>query len=650
MHDHLPPRLRAVNVLTVVSLASLAMLAACSGGSSDAPAAGTATTMSGTVAVGAPITSGKMRVLDATGATVASDVTIDANGRYADIALTGPAPYRIEACGYAGPNYTCVYSVANGAGTVNVTSLTTATVLLAAGADPGSLMTGAAAALTTDSVAAAQVQLRTSLASVLTSAGVNPNIDFVSADLTAGSRAGYDGVLDAVSVNLGKDTTAFVQITPRLGQGNLYLEQGRTTGSVTSSASAASLQLSGLETLFQNMTASLASPAACVASATAIANSLASNVQMSLGEGDAAHGIADVSAGLCGFFGTGDDGSSPIWGYRFLSPTLGRCDLSGAAPICPVSFVLQSPEGDVMPVGSGMAVTKEAGAWKFMGDLVPIQIHASAKAQRTKRIDSATPVYQYDRALAFEVAAVSGLACAKVSQHDADGIATPIAFYKLHPGASHQVRLALWTPDGFQNSASLNPLVGSTRSADDTWVGLPQGDAGDAVIRNFYRGGRSVNIALYSDASCATPFAVSGRDNFDVDVDGVPPVWAAMPNLPWPEVDAATAASLRSLSIDSGSTGSFAAAWTFPNGVLGVKGSTVCGSRATCGESGGGRLGEASTRGGAHSVTVALHDMGVSVAADDDKTFALYGSSGDGIDLQTNFSSCPASADGESCH
>src|SRR5262249_34015270 len=99
-----------------------------------------------------------------------------------------------------------------------------------------------------------------------------------------------------------------------------------------------------------------------------------------------------------------------------LSPTLGRCDLSGNAPLCGVSFTLQDPNGGVQPVGTGMAVTKENGAWKFYGDLLPLPIYASAKAQRTLRIDTANPVVNYDRAFAFEVGAVAGLACAKVAQ------------------------------------------------------------------------------------------------------------------------------------------------------------------------------------------------------------------------------------------
>jgi hypothetical protein len=639
--------------LNIASFATVALLAACGGGSGPgsvaAPAAAGSAPLSGTVAVGAPITNGRLRVLDANGALVASDVTIDADGHYADITLSGPAPYRIEACGYAGPNYLCVYSVASAGGTANVTPLTTATMLLATGQSPDSLMSGAAPALTTDSVATAQTQLRTSLSSVLSSAGVSGSIDFVSATLDAGSRSGYDGVLDAVGVSVGQDTQPFVQITPRIGEGNLYLEQGHSTGTMTSSASAASLQLSGLETLFRNMSDSLASASACTSETTGILRSLAAHSQMSMG-GGAAVGPTQVAAGLCSFFATGDGGNTPMWGSKLLSPTLGRCDLSGASPVCGVSFVLQSPAGDVQPVGSGMAVTQEGGGWKFLGDLIPIEIHASAKAQRTRRVDTATPIYEYDRALAFEVAAVSGLACAKVSQRNADGAPVAIAYYKRHPGATSQSRLSLWTADGFGWGASLDPSVGATRSEDDTWIGLPQGTEGDSVIRNFYRGGRSVNVALYSDASCSTPFAIAGKSDFDVDVDGVPPVWSSMETMPWPELDADSQAALRTLAIGADASGSLHAAWTFSRGPLGVNGATVCSDRSACGQGGTGRLGERSLRPSARDATVTLHNIGTAVAADDAKTFALYGRNGEGVDLQSNYSSCPLTEATQACH
>ena len=655
-----------------LALAALLQLSACGGGSDGVTAAAPApsgnalapvteptpapapapapvsTILAGTVAVGAPITGGTLRILDADGAVVAADVPIDADGRYAGVALTGPAPWRIEACGHAGPNYLCVYSVASAGGTANVTPLTSAAVLLAAGQSPGALMSGTAPALTSESMATAQTQLRASLAGVLSNAGVASGFDFVSGTLAAGSRSGYDGVLDALGVTIGQDARAFVQITPRLGVGNLYLEQGNSSGSVTGSASAASLGLAGLEVLFRDMNAALVSAAACGSDAAGLRRSMASNASMSMGE-SVAEGPAQVAQALCGYFAQGD-GGTPIWGAKLLSPTLGRCDLSGAAPVGGVSFVLQSPEGDVVPVGNGMSVTREDGAWKFMGESTPAGIHASAKAQRSVRIDGGTAVADYDRALAFEVSALPGLACAGVAQRDAAGDAVTIGYYKRHAGAEGQRRLSLWTSDTFGNAPSLDPLAGATRSADDTWIGLPQGAAGDALIRNFYRGGRSVVVSLYADAACGTPFAIAGRSAFEVDVDGVPPVWSAMEALPWPEIDDASSTALRTLTVGSGATGSLRAAWTFGRGPLGLNGATVCAGRADCGQGGAGRLGDRSLRPGARDATVALANRGPALGAGDAKTLALYGRTGEGVDLQSNYSTCPSVAAGESCH
>lgn len=630
-------------------IAAIATLSACGGGGSSATTTATASTLSGTAAVGAPITSGKLRILDASGAVVASDVNIDADGRYANITLTGPAPYRIEACGYAGPNYTCVYSVTSGPGTANVTPLTTATVLLASAQSPESLMTGTAPTLTDASVATAQSQLRSSLVNVLASAGITGAFDFISGVLEAGSRSGYDGLLDSIGVTTGKDTQPFVQITPRLGEGNLYLEQNATSGTVTSSVNTAGLQLSGLETLFENMTRSIASPAACANETTGMRAWLAPAARMSLGDGAPAQGADNVAAGLCSFFGQGEDGNTPMWGARFLSPTLGRCDLTGANPVCGVSFVLQSLEGDVQPVGDGMGVTQIDGIWKFKGDLLPIPVQASAKAQRDKRIDGVEPVFDYARALAFEVGAMPGLACAKVAQRDSSSTPVTIAYYKPHPGATGQQRLSLWTQNSFGQSVSLDPIVGATRSADDTWVALPQGADGDNLIRNFYRGGRSVTVSLYGDSACTSPIAFDGKSEFEVEVQGVPPVWSAMTSLPWPEISAATQSAIRDLALDAGATGTFAASWTFDHGPLGLGGATVCGDRAACGSGGTGRIGEGSLRGGAVAATIPLQNTGPAIAADNSKMLALFGRNGEGVDLQSNFLSCTAVGSGERC-
>lgn len=642
----------AFSALTAAVLASLAMLSACGGGNDVVTPVATVATLpvnslAGTVAVGAPITNGKLRILDATGAVVAADIAIAADGSYPPVTLTGPAPYRLEACGYAGPNYLCVYSVADAAGTANVTPLTTATVVLASGKDPAASMTGAASGLTAAEVAAAQAQLQATLAAIMASAGISGDFNFVTGPLDAGSRDKYDKLLDSLGIKLGTDGQPFVQIVPRLGDGNAYLERGSSAGVLTANAGAAALKLGGLETLFVNMSAALASPAACAADATGMRRSLSANAQLSMGN-DAAIGRDAVAMALCSFFNEGD-GGTPLWGSTLMSPTLGKCDFSAASPVCGISFVLRGSDGNVMPVGSGMGVALEADVWKFAGDLLPVQIRASAKAQRTKRIDTANPAYEYNRAIAFEVAAMPGLACAKVTQRSADGAAVTLAFYKPHPGAMNQRRLALWTSDGNGQGASLDPMVGATRSGDDSWLALPEGSAGDAVIRNFYRGGRTVVVSLYSDAACSSVFAVAGKSAFEVDVEGVPPVWLGMETLPWPELDASTVAAVRALAIDGTATGSLRAAWTFPRGMLGINGATMCGGRASCGDGGTGRLGSLELRPGATSAALNLRNIGPTVNGDDAKTLALYGRNAEGVDLQSNYSSCPGVAAMEIC-
>jgi hypothetical protein len=601
-------------------------------------------TLSGSVAVGVPMTDAHLRVLDASGNIVVQDVVVAADGAYPPVTLTGPAPYRIEVCGYNGPNYDCEFSVAQGPGTANITPITTAIVLLASGSDPSSVMSGPASGLDSTAVGDAQTQLQTGLADVLASAGVAADLDFIGGNLTAGSRAGYDRILDSVGVSTGVDTQPFVQITPRLGSGNLYLESGSAPlGQITSDAGSDTLPLASLDTLFQNMTAALANADACADPVHGIATQLASSVRMSMGDTPNS-GPPAVGAALCQFFASGDNGTA-MWGSRLLSPTLGRCDLTGQAARCHVSFVLQSPSGDVENVGDGMAVALEGGAWKFLGSYDPIEIHANATAQRSRRIDGDTPVDSYYRAISFQVPALAGMSCAQISQTDALGNVVTIAWYKRHDNT--QRNLSLWVTAN-TNERSLDPAVGMTRNADDTWMGLPQGEEGDAVVRNFYRGGRTVSIALFSDLTCTTPFTVAGQGSFDVDVLGVPPVWSAMATMPWADLTDAAATALRTLALDANATGSYAAAWTIAHGRLGVDEMTFC-ADMQCGAGSPGRIGEMRFAPGGSSATVSLQNGPTPLAADGFKELALYGKTGDGMMVESNILSCPASPAGQMC-
>ena len=623
---------------TAVLAAIALMVTACGDSPDNADASAASAGLSGSVAVGAPITDGTLRVVDATGTVVASGITVNENGTYTLPELTGTAPFRIEACGYAGANFQCLYSVAQGPGTANVTPLTTATVLLASGQSPSDLISGSNTALSADAVSNAQTALRDGLASVLAAGNVPATFDFVSGNLDAGSRTGYDKVLDAIGVTTGVDANKpFVQITPRLGSGNLYLEQGVRTGTVTADASAGSLSLGGLEALFRNMSAAIASSSTCNDPTTGIRASLATIARMNDEDGTSVSGPADVATGLCAMLD-----EQGMFGSKLLSPTLGKCDLSGANPICRIGFVLQGVDGSVEKVGNGMGVTQENGTWKFAGDIDVISVYASAKAQRDARLDGDTPVYSYSRAIAFDIPAVTGVACAKVTQHDQDGHEVTLAYYKRYPTGTVR-RLSLWQQNAFSNTRSLDRNVGALRSADDTWVALPDGTEGDDVVRNFFRGGRTVTVTTYSDASCDTPFAAGGQTHtsFEVEVAGVPPVWAAMPNLPWPDLTAGARANLLSFSLAANAQADFTAAWTFPRGPLGLNGSTFCSDRAHCGEDDVGRIGGGRVAATATSATVHVQNGSTALLAGGYKMLALYGRTADGVDLQANAIVCP---------
>ncbi|MBC7995511.1 MAG: hypothetical protein H7Z15_19950 [Rhizobacter sp.] len=622
----------------VLSVLGAAILSACGGdpGSSSAPApSAPAAQLSGTVAVGAPITGGTLRVIDANGTVVASGITVADDGSYSVPTLSGTAPYRIEACGYAGPNYQCIYSVTQGPGTANVTPLTTATVLLATNLSPGDVMSGSGSALTGNAVSAAQDRLRSSLSGVM-SGNVATDFDFVSGSLSGGSRTGYDKLLDSIGVNTGVDGSPFVQITPRLGSGNLYLDQTTTAGSVTVDSGASNLSLTGLETLFRNMSAAVQNADACAHASTGMVSSMASAARMSDDEGGSLTGATQVGNGLCSMFA-----AEELFGSRLLSPTLGRCDFSGSDPVCRVSFVLQSPEGNVQPVGQGMGVTREGGVWKFLGDLSAVQIHASAKAQRDVTFQDGATTITYARAIAFDIPALTGLQCAQVTQRDAAQAVVTVAYYKNYGNGAR--RMSLWQQNTMSNQHSLDPLVGALRSGDDTWVTLPDGTEGDAVVRNFFRGGRTVTVSLFSDTSCTTAFLVSGQSVFEVEVEGVPPTTAQLPNLPWTDLTPTARQALFDLTLAANASGTYNAAWTFSHGSMAVGGATFCTDRARCGDGDTGRISQdrrfAPT---ATSAAITLNNGGTGVEANSYKMLALYGRMGDGLDLQSNAVACPS--------
>ena len=631
-------------LMGAVSLASLSLLSACGGGNSaSAPGAtgslaGSSHTLSGTVAVGAPMVDALVRIMDSAGNVVSSGVGVDAAGSFTGVTLTGTGPYRIEACGHVGDNYRCVYSVSQGAGVANVTPLTTAAVLLATGDSPEDLMNGPGTSLDASSIAAAQTTLRTGLAGILADAGVPSNFDFISGDLSAGTRTGYDRVLDSVGVTTGEAASApFVQITPRLGTGNLYLESGSAPqGALTVDSHAASVSLTGIETLFRNMSQAMVGDTACRANLPGL---LASTASMSFDSPNPATGSADVATLMCDFIGTSNEG--PGFGVSFVSPTLGRCDLSGADPICRVSFVLRLQDGSLQSIGEEMAVVREGQTWKFKGDVNPIGIHANAALQRTQTFDStgALAFNEHSRAFQFDIQAITGLQCAKVTQRDSAGAEVLLAYYKRYSGSPQ--RLSVWRNSFGVLLSDPTDAGGQLRGSDDSQIQLPSGTPGDAAITNFYRGGRTVKVALYTNANCTGPLVLDGRSEFDVDMMGVPPLADRIESFPWPTLSAASVSSLRTLTLAANASATLHASWTFARGYTGLDSAYFCTSR-NCGF----RPGDIGFSAAAQSVALPLTNGGTPLSASDFKMLTLSGRTGEGMGVQNNFVYCSGTIGG----
>ncbi len=613
----------------------LFLLAACDGNSaytppvsSGAPPPPASTGLTGSVAVGVAIMQGKLRVLDATGTVVAQDITVEADGSYNIPTLTGSAPWRIEACGYAGANYECIYSVAQATGNANVTPLTTAAVLLASNQQPGSLMTGAASGLSAAAVDNAQTQLRTGLAPIM-SGNIASDFNFITGSLTAGSRSAYDRVLDSVGVSSGQDGGTFVQITPRIGTGNLYLEPGTTNGTVAADTQAAALPLAQIDALFSRMTTKLVNEAACLGP-NGLAAEVSSNARFE-GENGPVTGAEPVAAEMCGFFTEAD-----IWGATFLNPTLGRCVTTGGESRCHVGFDLRTPDGTVLPVGNGMGVVFAGNTWKFLGAADPVNVYISARVQRQTRIDNLAVAPSYMRALSIDITRVPGLECATVTQSIAGGASHMFAILKAHDNAAR--RMSIWRANAQGTEESLNASIGFLRGSDDSWYTLPDGAPGDEVVRNFFRNGRNVVVSLFSDAACSVPLVVEGVSTIEVEIEGVPPVYASLPTFPWPELTPATVTAVGGVTLGANSTGSLSAAWTYPNGRSGISGVTFCGSLADCGDQSPGRFGEREISPATPFVTLPLQSSSLALGVS--RTLSLHGTGPDGVAMQSNFTDC----------
>ncbi|WP_144006672.1 hypothetical protein [Pelomonas sp. KK5] len=576
-----------------------------------------------------------LSILDATGKSMASNTSVPASGSYGPIALaSGTGPFRLAACGYAVDRYTCLYSVTQSGGTAQITPLTSAVVLLASGVNPSSPMSGAVTGLSATAVAAAQGQLQTALAPALADAGLASNADLLTTALTAGSRSGYDRLLDSVAVTVGQDGSPYVQLESRMGGGIVTLTGTGVGGELTIDAGAAGVTLAGISTLFTQMTAAMASASACSANMPGL---MAPNARMNLA--NIAFTGADIGAGLCNVIGTGifSDGTYK-YGTKLLAPQLGRCDFSGSTPVCRVSMVAQTPAGALLTFAQNQSVAWQGnGTWLFYGDAQPFPTSAEVRVQRLRRVDGGAQVDSYLRSIGVGISTLSGALCARVTQADPNGGDVTLAYMKPGTGSTN---LSIWTVDAVNGQLSGDPTTGAIRGNDDRWIPLPDGSDGDALVRNFAVG-HSLKVALYSDDSCSTP-----ASTFSLDLAAVPPLSTALASQPWPSLATASATALAGLKGAAAAKVNLSASWTLPSPPPALSTAQLC-TDSLCNT--GSILATLPVAPGALTAALSATLGSTALDASSFKQLRLNARNGDGLLLQADFQSCTTAAPGSAC-
>lgn len=598
-----------------------------------------------------------VRVLDATGKTVADKKAVTAaTGAYGPIALTGTGPFRVEACGSVGDRPICVWGATNAGGTLNLTPLTSAITVLASGQSPETLMNGASQGLSDAALASAQTQLRAAIAPALSDAGLASDVDLLTSVLTAGSRTGYDRMLDSVAVGLGSDTKAFVTLTSRLGSGTAYLEPGTTQGAMSFDAGAAGIDLTGLDALFAKLAIATANIGNCQSSQVGLQPLFDANARASVDAISAPFtGAKDAAQLIClrmnGVLGDGE----VLFGGKLLPSTLGRCDFGAGDPLCRVSFVYQNAAGFQRRLGVEQAAVKRPSGWFFLGNRLEVQATAAARLVLTRRVDSTAPD-AYARYLDISIPAITAtgggvLQCARVSQKDTSGADVPLALFKKAGSGSY---LSLWSVSSSDATPSLDPASGTTLGNDIISLPVPPGAAGDAVARNFVRAGRSLKIELFKDSACGTPLGGQDGDAIGIELAGRLPVTAASQSAqPWPVLAAKAITDLTGMKGAVNAKISYGPTWTLPRGDLLPDRAQLCTDTACSNKLADLELGVVvkGTPIGAFATGASLNATvgNTAVDATSYKLLRITGRMADGLVLQLDSQSCSAQTSGLPC-
>lgn len=626
-------------VRSAIYFTALAFFAGCGGGGSTGssstpnpnpppPSSPAPQVLSGTVAVGAPMLNATVTVRDAAGTE--RSVSAGADGKYAGLSVEGlVAPFRVQACGLVNGDYICLHSLAPSSGTANVTPLTQAGVTLALGQDAAAMFGGSnVAAPDKTKFDAVKAQLTTALSPVLSALGLPSSLDFASTPFSA-DRTGMDKLLDAVRITTGTDpgtgasSKTFVQVEGRIGAGNVYLTSDGSKTGILAAGPALDVDLKGISALFKAM-----SDAVGTADASSCAQHMSDAAifdpafKLSIEDGPLMT-ASTAPAMLCSMISRMN-----MLGGMVANPVLRSCDFSGADKSCLVSFdVIRE---DTVFEGAELALVLRSGSaqWGLLGTASGYEIHVNANVQKTIRIDVENAVPEYTRAISFDIKSKAegqetAVRAAKVYQHDAAGTGwdgTPIVTLTMSDAClGRSPRLAVVSGDG--------------SNCDSTWLSLERFGQnltdGDELIDKFYKRGREVRIVLFSDVAGTQELASVIKR-----VDGVPPKSAALPSMPWWQIDTATVLALKTLDR---SNSSFTLT-LLANAGVSAKDVSFCLSASCSGAARAAHSDLSSTKKAVSTKTLSLSQL--PAAASSYKQLSVYGRNYEQMGVQTNFVSC----------
>jgi len=194
------------------------------------------TTLSGTVAAGAPVV-GTVNIKGAKDSTASGNINSD--GTYSINVASLTAPYILFARGTVNGQTIKMYSVGMAAGNVNITPITDLIVANALGGDPANGFTSwsasSASKISTAVLKKAKDKVRTKLKPILDAAGVRASDDLLTAKFTA-DHTKMDAALDALDIS-------FDPATKKATIKNRFDASVKITDDVTDSADTAPIRL-----------------------------------------------------------------------------------------------------------------------------------------------------------------------------------------------------------------------------------------------------------------------------------------------------------------------------------------------------------------------------------------------------------------------